>query len=168
MKWRNPYDTDENEYYDKLTQIDCTGDPGMTLQAPTEEQDINVIMKRFGIKDGSVLPRWQDPQALYGDFTEIPTDPVEAAEYIRRGEVAFATLPATIRTRFDSGARLFNWLTDPKNEDEAVTLGILERKKTPPVPPLVWDNWKKFMGEQSSVSSSTSSDKEPLVPTPST
>lgn len=152
IKWRNPYDEKENREYDLLSAIDCTGDPGMTLQAPTEEQDINVIMARFGVKDGSVLPRWQDEKALYGDFSEMPDNPVEAAELLRRGEVAFATLPANIRTKFESGARMFNWMQDPANREEAFTLGILERPKTPtPAAP---------------VSSSTSSDKEPLVPTP--
>jgi len=146
IKWRNPYDADENKYYDDISGLDCTGDPGMTQQAPAEEQDINVIMKRFGVKDGSVLPRWEDANAMYGDFSELPSDPVEAAEYIRRGEVAFNTLPADIRTRFESGARMYNWLTKPENETEARTLGILSPKTVPP---------------QLEVSSSTSSDKEP-------
>lgn len=125
--------------------IDFSDDEGLTMQAPAEEQDINVIMRRFGIKDGSQLPRWTDPQAIYGDFSNMPNDPVEAAEIIRRGEVSFNTLPADVRNRFGSGAKLYNWLQDEKNTDEAIRLGLMAEKPR-------------------SVSSSTSSDKESLVP----
>jgi hypothetical protein len=156
IQWRNPYDADENAYFDEITQIDFTGDPGMTMQAPAEEQDINIIMKRFGVKDGSRLPYWQDANAMYGDFSNIPHDPVEVAETIRLGNNAFAALPADIRRNFESGGHLYNWLQDPKNKDKATDLGLLARPipKTPAAPaaPLV--------------STSTSSDKEPLVPTP--
>lgn len=114
--------------------MDYTNDPGMTQQAPAEEQDINVIMKRFGVKDGSVLPRWEDPKAIYGDYSEMPSDRVEAQEYLRQGEVAFATLPADIRVRFQSGAKLHNWLYDPNNFDEAVKIGLLTQRPATPAP----------------------------------
>lgn len=160
LKWRNPYDEEENHQYGLLTSIDMHGDPGMTLQAPAEEQDINVIMKRFGITDGSALPRWHDPLALYGDFTNIPTDPVETAELLRQGEIEFAKLPAEVRRQFDSGAHLFNWIQDPNNQDEAIKLGLMT--KTPPAAASLDDVQASL---QQLVSSSTSSDKEPLVPT---
>lgn len=146
-KWRNPYDEKENLDYDEYTKVDFSNDPGLTMQAPAEEQDINVIMKRFGVTDGSRLPRWEDPNMIYGDFSEVPTDPVEAQEMLRQGDVAFMTLPADIRARFESGAKLYNWLTNEKNREEAITLGLLA-KPTP----------------KETVSTSTSSDKEPLVP----
>lgn len=136
ITWRNPYDQTENDYYDQITAKDYSKDPGMTLQAPAEEQDINVIMKRFGVKDGSVLPRWQDPNALYGDFSEMPRDPVEATEYLRQGEVAFMTLPADVRTRFGSGAKLYEWMLDRRNAPEAVKLGLLREVKKEPAPTL--------------------------------
>lgn len=143
IKWRNPYDQTENDYYDEITAIDCTGDPGMTVQAPAEDLDINVIMKRFGVKDGSVLPYWTDPKAIYGDFTQMPEDPVEAQELLRQGELAFMRLPADIRQNFRSGAHLAEWLNDDTNIPEAIKIGLLDAR----------------------VSTSTSSDKEPLVPT---
>lgn len=167
MKWRNPYDEDENEYIALLTNIDCTGDPGMTMQAPAEEQDINVIMKRFGIKDGSRVPYWTDPNAIYGDFSEMPLDPVEAAEILRRGEVEFMTLPANIRKNFDSGAELYNWMQDPKNTKEAVTLGLLEQRQPDPasLDTIAAALNKMTPGQGPVVSSSTSSDKGTLVQT---
>lgn len=132
IAWRNPYDQQENESMSLSTAIDYKNDPGMTLQAPTEEQDINVIMKRFGVKDGSILPYWNDPNAMYGDFSEVPRDAVQAAEYIRLGEIAFMTLPAPIRTKFQSGAELHTWLMDRRNEQEARDLGILAPKQPEP------------------------------------
>lgn len=151
IQWRDPHDRETNDRYDQLTAIDCeaAGDKGKTLQAPAEEQDINVIMKRFGVTDGSILPYWRDPNALYGDFSEMPTDPVEAAELIRLGELTFMTLPADLRQRWGTGAKLYNWLSDEKNHEEARKLGLLDPKQTPPSPIKV-----------EMVSSSTSSDKE--------
>lgn len=127
--FRNPYD---QESEDKICNIgiDYSNDPGMTLQAPAEEQDLNVIMKRFGVTDGSKLPRWHDPQAIYGDFSEMPTDPAQAAEYLRQGEIAFATLPADLRVRFQTGADLYNWMEKEENYEEAVKIGILRRVDT--------------------------------------
>lgn len=134
-KWRDPYDEEENLEYDILTSKDTSdGGPSMTLQAPAEEQDINVIMKRFGVKDGSKLPRWEDAQQMYGDFSQIPTDPVEAAEYLRQGQLQFAMLPAEIRRKFDSPEHMFNWLTQTSNHTEAIELGLLERRQEPPIP----------------------------------
>lgn len=148
ITYRSSNDPIENAYYDESTGIDYTGDPGKTLQAPAEEQDINVIMKRFGITDGSILPRWHDPHAIYGDFSDMPADPVEAHELLRLGEITFMTLPADIRQRFGTGAQLHNWLMDDKNTDEAIKLGLLAKNPTPPLPKV------------EVVSSSTSSDKE--------
>lgn len=163
IKWRNPYDEEENEYYDVLTQLDFTGDPGMTLQAPAEEQDINVIMKRFGVTDGGRLPYWQDPKAIYGDFSDMPADPVEAAEMLRQGDIRFQALPAQIRKQFDNGPELYNWLQDPRNQEEAIKLGLMT--KTPPTPATL-DTVAEQLGKM--VSTSTSSDKEQLVPRQST
>lgn len=151
IKWRLPYDDAENQYYDELTSIDFTGDPGLTLQAPADEQDLNIIMARFGVTDGSKLPYWQDQNAIYGDFSEMPSDPVEAAEILRLGEVAFMTLPAKIRRNFDSGAHLHNWLTDPKNTAEAIQLGLMQEYKQP----ATIDTLQSTL-----VSMRTSSDKE--------
>lgn len=162
MKWRNPYNQDENELYDEITAIDFTGDPGMTLQAPAEEQDINIIMKRFGVKDGSKLPYWTDTKAVYGDFSELPADPVEAAEIFRQGQLQFATLPADIRRKFENGPELYNWLQDPRNGAEAVKLGLLTPR---PAQPATLDTLASKLDDLKVVSTSTSSDKEPLVQT---
>lgn len=133
IKWRNPYDEDENRFYDDLTTIETPG-PSMTLQAPAEEQDINILMKRMGVKDGSRLPRWEDPSAIYGDFTELPSDPVEAAEFLRLGNNEFMMLPAEVRRNFDSAAHLYNWLQDSNNRDRAIEMGLLDKPQPTIIP----------------------------------
>lgn len=160
IKWRLAYDADENERIDKATMID-TGPVSLTLQAPAEEQDINVIMRRFGVRDGSKVPQWTDPNAMYGDYSEVPADPVEAAEYIRRGRVAFAALPAEVRRQFDSAEHMHNWLRDPKNAHEAIRLGILHKSAAPAATlDTVAGHLEKL------VSSSTSSDERDNLNTP--
>lgn len=153
LVWRDQWNDPLTENDRNFSAIDFTGDEGLTVQAPAEEQDINVIMKRFGVKDGSRLPYWTDPKAPYGDFSELPDNPVILAETLRQGELSFKALPADIRNRFGSGPQLYNWLQDENNHEEAVKMGLL-KKVDPPRP------------QTPSVSSSTSSDKEELVPPP--
>lgn len=157
IKWRNPYDADENYAMDIATAITIT-DPSMTEQAPADEQDINIIMKRFGVKDGSKLPYWQDPQALFGDFSNMPKDAQEAAEMLRLANTEFLKLPADVRRRFDSGEHMMQWLSDPTNVDDAIKLGLLEVQ---PKAPATLDSLQDAV-----VSINTSRDKEPLVQTP--
>ena len=148
MKFRPRYDEGDREAHDAITKIEDFG-PGRTLQEPAEDADINVLMARMGVKDGSQLPYFDNPRALYGDFSEMPTDPVELADILHQGELAFMRIPASVRQRYRTPEELFAWMEDSSNYDEAVKLGLLAPRppKTTPV-----------------VSSSTSSDKEPLVP----
>lgn len=159
IQWRNPYDETENALWDKNTEIIITDD-SMTQQAPAEEQDINVIMKRFGVKDGSRLPFWTDPTAMYGDFSEIPGDPIEAAELLRNANLEFMKLPAEVRRRFDGAEHMMSWLQEPDNVDDAIKLGLLEVQ---PKPRATLDTLQEAM-----VSLNTSRDKEPLVKTTET
>jgi hypothetical protein len=147
IKWRDQWDDDADQIERERTAIDFTGDPGMTRQEPAEDSDINVLMKRMGVTDGAVLPYWQSPRALYGDFSEFPQDPTELANIMRDADVRFMTLPADIRERFNNPAGLLKFMENPKNIDEAVRMGLLV-KRTPENP----------------VSLSTGSDKEPPVP----
>jgi len=148
ITWRLQWDYDADAIEREATNIDFTGDPGKTIQEPAEDADINVLMQRFGVKDGSILPYWYAPANMYGDYSNMPDDPVLIANILRDGEIAFMMLPAKIRQRFGSGPELYNWLSDVKNNEEAVELGLLSRE-TP-----------------QKVSINTSIDKAELVPEP--
>lgn len=114
-------------------------EPTLTIQdAP--DADINELMVRFGVTDGSLLPGHilgvADPK-YYGDFTDVP-DLRETLERMKDAEVKFGNLPAAIRRKFGNDPLEFlDWTHNPANAEEAVTLGILH--KTPPkakVPPI--------------------------------
>lgn len=132
MTFRRRYDHDQNEQIGHNTAIDFTNDPGKTIQEPTEDADINILMKRMGVKDGSALPHFQNARALYGDFSETPSDPVDLANMMRAGELAFMRLPATIRARYHTPEQLFHFMNDNENYDEAVKLGLLEKRPAAP------------------------------------
>lgn len=147
MEFRPRNNREDQAYHGAITAIDFKDDPGMTIQEPTEDADINVLMRRMGVKDGSALPYFPNARALYGDFTEFPEDPVELADMLHQGELAFLRLPAAVRQRYRTPEELFTWMSNNDNYEEAVKLGLLEAKET-------------------QVSPSTSSVKEPLVPEP--
>lgn len=164
LKFRKRWDFVAHEQVGQEAAIDFSDDPGLTLQEPAEDADINVLMKRMGVTDGSQLPYFPNPRALYGDFSEMPDDPVEMAELMRQGELAFMRIPAEVRQRYRNPQELFEWMENDDNYEEAVKLGLLEKKEAPAKSEIAElnDTLKAF---GSKVSSSTSSDKEPLVPT---
>lgn len=106
--------------------IDCSKDEVFTQQSGAQECDINYIMDR-ALKgaDVSSLRNPRSPQ--YGDFTQIPTDLRECLEVVRKADQAFMSLDAHVRKRFDNDpAKLMDFLHDPANRDEAVTLGLIQ------------------------------------------
>lgn len=136
ITWRIAWDRFDTTR--EASGIDFKNSPSMTLQEHTEDADINVIMQRFGIKDGSVLPYWPAANGIYGDLTEFPQDPTEIANIMRDAQLRFAMLPATIRQRYPTPEALFDFLSDPDNEPEARKYGLLEEKAPePPKPEIV-------------------------------
>lgn len=131
FKYRHQYDEQADERARAATRIRDFG-PSKTQQQYKDEVDLNVMVKRFGITDGAIpLPQY-DPR-YYGDFTDA-TDFKDSLDRIRDAEARFAALPAEIRKRFDNDpVALYYWVSDPKNADQAVELGLL--KRTPPVSP---------------------------------
>lgn len=126
-KWRTGYDTAQERDIADKTGINFEDWPTKTIEAPAEEHDINIIMRNFGVRDGSILPYWHSPAALYGDRTTMPSDPVEIAEVLRQGNLAYMQLPAEVRRKFDSAEQMFQWMSDSKNKAEAQRLGLLAK-----------------------------------------
>jgi phage internal scaffolding protein len=135
MTFRQQYDADAKEEAARHSRIDCTGDPIKTEQHHAESLDLNIIAKRYGINDGSIIPQAQDPRH-YGDFTEAPRDYREAIDRIRTAEAAFMRLPAKLRAKFNNQPlELASWIQNPENWDEAVNLGLLQKAAEPEAPP---------------------------------
>lgn len=138
INWRKQYDYERDEIERENTDID-NFEPTQTIEDP--ESDINVLMQRMGITDGSILPGQMgvsDPR-FYGDFTDMP-DLKEALDRTHHAEELFTQLPAKIRERFlNNPWKLNEWINNPENWDEAVKIGLLQQKpeepKTPPETP---------------------------------
>lgn len=101
-------------------------EPSMTQQHYTDEVNLNTIVQRFGIGDGAIVQPPFDPK-LYGDFTEA-IDFREALDIVRSAEKAFNALPADLRNKFENDpARLWKWIHDENNHEEAIALGLLKK-----------------------------------------
>lgn len=129
LTFRHPYDEETNAKIRRETDQDYKGEVSMTVQAPAADLDINGIVKRMGIKDGSIRPGDLgviDPN-YYGDFTNQPTTLKEALDLVNSARDRFMELPAEVRSRFaNNPAILFDWIHDPSNLEEATRMGLLQ------------------------------------------
>jgi len=87
-----------------------------------DESDINSIVRRARLT--GILPSGERaPQ--YGDFTQV-FDYHTAQNTIAVANNAFAELPSELRAMFKNDPALWlDYMSDPKNRDEAVELGLL-------------------------------------------
>lgn len=95
----------------------------MTQQSFKDDADINVIVRRFGVT--GQLP--QDVRVpRYGDFTAA-MDFHESMNLILEAQRAFMEMPSEVRSRFNNDPGSFvDFVSDPKNQDEARKLGIAD------------------------------------------
>lgn len=104
--------------------------PSKTQQQFADEVDINTIVRRFGVT-GQVPAPVNLP--TYEDFSHV-VDFQTAMQLVRQSAEEFATLPATVRDRFNNDpGQLLEFLGDVRNRDEAVRLGLIESPSPPPV-----------------------------------
>jgi len=93
-----------------------------------DEANINNIVRRANIS--GVLPQGSR-QPLFGDFSEVQTYE-EAQGQIAAAEESFLHLPAELRAKFDNNvADLLDYIDNPANEEEAISLGLLPEKEQP-------------------------------------
>lgn len=127
---RRPYEKVEDDIARAQTDIDCSEEDSLTQQNFTQDADINVLAKRFGLDRGPIPMIIPDPNA-YGDFTNAP-DLRAALEIIRAVDEEFMKLDPKIRRRFEnSPAKFWDFVHNPDMHDEGVKLGIFN----PPKPP---------------------------------
>lgn len=93
-----------------------------TVQSFKAECDINRIMARY-IRTG-VAPAAVS-MGRYGDFSEVGSFH-EAQDAVIRAQKQFAALSSKVRDRFKNDpANMLAFVADPKNLDEAASLGLL-------------------------------------------
>ena len=108
--------------------------PSLTDQSQAKDADINHIMERYretGYLTDPLHPSTRKPS--FGDFTAIP-DYQECLAIIDKADAAFASLPAKVRDRFaNDPSQIFAFLSDEKNRDEAIELGLIAKPLDKPV-----------------------------------
>lgn len=133
IEWRTANDgAATNERYGLMAATECK-DPSLTQQHFTEDADVNTIARRFALDKGPMPHVPIDPR-YYGDLSDVP-DLRTALDLVRDAENRFMDLPPALRARFDNQpSRLWDWINDPFNADQAVALGLLKRPPEPPAP----------------------------------
>lgn len=106
--------------------ISFIGDPGLTKQQFLDECDVNKIIVRC-IRQGVPLPS-QEAQAVFADVSKVVCFS-DAMMRLRAADEAFNALPSALRARFGwDASALVAFVSDDRNYDEAVKLGILAPK----------------------------------------
>lgn len=97
--------------------------PSLTLQQYKESSDINNIVNHY-LKTGEIHSRNSRP-GQYMDVSSAP-DYQNALNIVISANAAFDALDAQIRKRFQNDpTQLLQFLSDPKNKDEAQKLGLI-------------------------------------------
>lgn len=129
FKWRHQYDTEADAREGEASAIKCE-DESRTQQQFTEDCDINVIARRFGLDKAPMLPAVTDP-SYYGDVSNVP-DLRTVLDMALDARAKFMMLPARLRARFDNQpGKMWAFLQDSENMEEAVRLGLLVRRDDP-------------------------------------
>lgn len=129
IKWRHQYDLDSEEKEGEAAILRCE-DESLTQQSFTEDADLNVIARRFGLNEIPIGP------IDASDFRDTTQDPElrDILEHRREARDNFMALPAKLRMRFhNSPNELWQFVNDPENAEEALRLGLLA--KPPAVTP---------------------------------
>lgn len=101
--------------------------PSMTDQSWHKDTDVNEIMAKF--KKTGQISHLSNIQENYGDVSEVP-DLDLAMQQIEDAKSAFMALPSALRKKFgNEPAEMINYLQDPRNDEEAIKLGLKSRPK---------------------------------------
>lgn len=106
-----------------------------TRQEFLAESDINSMMEKYE-RTGIAPPTTTRPHT-YGDFSDPALqDYMTATQVVRGAGELMQALPAKTRARFGNDvAELLLFVADPKNRDEAIELGLINKPPEPPAPP---------------------------------
>ncbi len=99
----------EPRFDGSITKLVVTGEENIQdrMEAEAPSTDINYMLHRLSLGDQSVLsPR----RPMYGDFTGLPSDPIEALNLVHESEHAFAQLSVEDKAKFNNDWR--RWFAD--------------------------------------------------------
>lgn len=115
---------------------------GRAKQEDREACDMNTIFARY-MRTG-VWDQTARVAPVFADVSSVP-DFRAAVELVQAVQGAFRNLPAAVRRAFgEDPASLVEFLADPRNREEAIRLGLLQKpspkgeaEKVDKVPPVV-------------------------------
>lgn len=143
--WRHQYETGADisigygtatHREERLEELRLNGvtDAVQTEQHHKEDADINVLMERMGVTNRDPLPNV--PLSLTAEEFPEGLDLRTVLDLERQATDYFRQLPADLRKRFDNDkAKLWAFLQDEANDEEAIRLGLLHKKEADPVSP---------------------------------
>lgn len=101
----------------------------MTQQQYKDDCDVNLIMERF-MKTGEIT-HLAKQELIEGDFSSLPSYR-EALDTVNRARDMFGELPAKVRLQFENDPqKLLEFMKDDNNYDEALKLGLIQKKPEP-------------------------------------
>lgn len=124
LKFKTRFDTHPPRTY----AFQTTGE-SMTQQQFKSECDVNNILAKY--KRTGMLSHIQKHQGNFGDFSSIE-DYQTSLGKLMQAQQSFESLPSELRAKFDNDpAQLVSFLSDKKNDAEAVKLGLKIERKEP-------------------------------------
>lgn len=124
LKFKTRFDTHPPRTY----AFQTTG-VSMTQQQFKAECDVNNILAKY--KRTGMLSHIQKHQGNFGDFSSIE-DYQTSLGKLMQAQQSFESLPSELRAKFENDpAQLISFLSDEKNNAEAVKLGLKIERKAP-------------------------------------
>lgn len=119
---------------DRSTDLvfDLEAEPSLTQQQFQRECDINYIVKQN--EATGLITHVNNRPGNFGDFSNN-LDYQDALNRVAEAQASFMALPADVRARFQNDpAELLAFVSDPRNADEAIKLGIVNPITPTPAP----------------------------------
>ena len=124
LKFKTRFETHPPRTY----AFETTGD-SMTQQQFQSECDVNNILAKY--KRTGMLTHIQKHEGNFGDFSSVE-DYQTSLGKLMQAKQSFESLPSELRAKFENDpAQLISFLSDEKNDAEAVRLGLKIEIKAP-------------------------------------
>lgn len=99
----------EPRFDGNVTRLIVTGEENIQerMEAEAPMTDINYMLHRLSLGDQSVL---SSRRPMYGDFTGLPSDPIEALNLVHQSEYAFSLLSTQEKRKYNNDWK--QWFAD--------------------------------------------------------
>lgn len=129
MKFQTAYERE------RPPAFECTGE-SMTKQSHKDECDINKIIKSYTRAGFDVF---KQPVYTVGNEVMMVDDVTfhQAMDIVAKSKESFEAMPSAVRKRFQNDpSQLMAFLQNADNYDEALKMGLVEKRPEPEAPPV--------------------------------